>query len=239
MPGGLMNLVSYGSENIILNGNPKKTFFKATYNKYTNFGMQRFRLDYNGQRRLHYGEETEMIFKIQRYADLLADTYVVVNLPNIWSPLFWNKDASGIAPYGPGSDWASFDFKWIDNLGAQMIKEIKIFSGGTTLAEYPGEWLYAMTQRDFNKTKKNLWNKMVGSIDKLKNPAKAMEKNVTAFNEPHYPSVINDLSCNQIEPSIRAHQLYIPIDAWFCGEGKMALPLVSVQYQEIYIKIYF
>ena len=37
---------------LYLNGNPKKTFFKATYNKYTNFGMQRFRLDYDGQRRL-------------------------------------------------------------------------------------------------------------------------------------------------------------------------------------------
>ena len=165
MPGGLMNLVSVGMENVILNGNPKKTFFKATYNKYTNFGMQRFRLDYDGQRRLHYDEDVQMIFKVPRYADLLADTYVVVNLPNIWSPLFWNPDASGTDLYGPnGSNWASFDFRWIDNLGAQMIREIKVFSGGTTLAEYPGEWLYAMKERDFNKAKKNLWNKMVGSV---------------------------------------------------------------------------
>ena len=41
MAGGLMTLISRGTENVILNGNPKKTFFKATYNKYTNFGMQR------------------------------------------------------------------------------------------------------------------------------------------------------------------------------------------------------
>ena len=38
MPGGLMTLVSVGSENVILNVNPKKTFFKATYNKYTKKG---------------------------------------------------------------------------------------------------------------------------------------------------------------------------------------------------------
>jgi hypothetical protein len=239
MAGGLMSLVSVGMANVILNGNPKKTFFRATYNKYTHFGMQRFRVDYKGQRRLHYDEDTEMIFEVPRYADLLADTYVVVNLPNIWSPLFWNPDASGTELYGNGSNWASFDFRWIDNLGAQMIREIKVFSGGTTLAQYPGEWLYAMKERDFDKAKKNLWNKMVGGVPELNDPAKFMEENVFTFNTPHYPSIINDGSCNRIEPSIRGRQLYIPIDSWFCGEGKTALPLISTQYQEIFIKITF
>ena len=31
MGGGLLNLVAYGNKNIITNGNPSKTFFKATY----------------------------------------------------------------------------------------------------------------------------------------------------------------------------------------------------------------
>jgi len=242
MPGGLMSLVSLGTENVILNGNPKKTFFKASYNKYTNFGMQRFRIDYNGQRHLHYDHDTEMIFKIPRYADLLGDTFVVVNLPNIWSPMYWNPDASGVnngQGLYPGTQWSPYDFRWIDNLGAEMIRSIKIYSGGTTLAEYPGEWLHAMQERDFNKSKKNLWNKMVGNVDELKNPAKYVENSVHSFNAPHYPSTLNDLSCNRIEPSIRGKQLYIPIDAWFCGESKTALPLISVQYQEIFIKVTF
>ena len=42
-----MNLIAYGSANIILNGNPSKTFFVAKYNKYTNFGLQRiYLIDY-------------------------------------------------------------------------------------------------------------------------------------------------------------------------------------------------
>ena len=53
MTGGLMNLVAYGSENLLFNGNPKKTFFKATYQKYTNFGLQRFRIDYEGTKILN------------------------------------------------------------------------------------------------------------------------------------------------------------------------------------------
>ena len=31
MPGGLLNIVANGNQNIILNGNPSKTFFTTTY----------------------------------------------------------------------------------------------------------------------------------------------------------------------------------------------------------------
>ena len=91
MPGGLLNIAAYGAENIILTGNPKKTYFRATYKKYTNFGLQRFRLDFEGQRTLNFNSETEMVFKIPRYAELLWDSYLVVNLPDIWSPFYWNE----------------------------------------------------------------------------------------------------------------------------------------------------
>ena len=53
MTGGLMNLIAYGNENLIFNGNPKKTYFKSTYNKYTNFGLQRFRIDFKGTKNLN------------------------------------------------------------------------------------------------------------------------------------------------------------------------------------------
>ena len=53
MPGGVLNIAAEGSQNIILNGNPDKTFFKTKYSKYTNFGLQKFRIDYNGLRNLN------------------------------------------------------------------------------------------------------------------------------------------------------------------------------------------
>ena len=37
MSGGLIQLVSASAQDIILTGNPSKTFFKSTYHKYTNF----------------------------------------------------------------------------------------------------------------------------------------------------------------------------------------------------------
>ncbi len=73
MPGGLLNIVAYGAANIILNGNPSKTFFKAVYKKYTNFGLQRFRLDFEGQRNLSFNSDTVLEFKVKRYAELFVE----------------------------------------------------------------------------------------------------------------------------------------------------------------------
>jgi hypothetical protein len=39
MPGGLLNIISVGNNNLFLTGNPSKTFFKTTYAKYSNFGL--------------------------------------------------------------------------------------------------------------------------------------------------------------------------------------------------------
>ena len=83
MAGGLLNLVAVGNQNVFLTGNPKKTFFKFVYAKYTNFGLQKFRLDYEGSRSLNLTDKTQFTFKVKRYADLLMDTYLVVRIPRI------------------------------------------------------------------------------------------------------------------------------------------------------------
>ena len=64
MAGGLLNLVSTGQQNILLNGNPSKSFFKSTYKKYTNFGLQKFRVDFDGAKTLRLSEESKFTFKI-------------------------------------------------------------------------------------------------------------------------------------------------------------------------------
>ena len=139
MAGGLLNLVAYGNQNVIINGNPSKTFFKMKYAKHTNFGIQKFRIDYDGLRTLRLNEDSHFRFKIPRYADLLMDTYIVVTIPDIWSPIY--------SPTEQTSDrWAPYEFKWIENLGTHMIKEITINCGGLMLQRYSGEYLHAMVE---------------------------------------------------------------------------------------------
>lgn len=64
MAGGLLNIISEGSNNVILTGSPTKTFFNVTYSKYTNFGLQKFRLDYEGTRDLRTTDDSTFKFKI-------------------------------------------------------------------------------------------------------------------------------------------------------------------------------
>jgi hypothetical protein len=237
MAGGLLNLIAEGTHNIILTGEPSKTFFKVTYSKYTNFGLQKFRLDYDGMRELRTSTESTFKFKVKRYGDLLMDTYLVVNLPDIWSP-FYNPQSSTLDNNGEFVDWqntdgrwAPYDFKWIENIGTHMIKEIEITCGSLTLQKYTGEYLAAMVERDFDGEKKKLFNEMSGNLKELNDPAFSMGRVNT------YPSAFYTQNPVGAEPSIRGRPIYIPINAWFTLDSKCAFPLVSLQYSELEISI--
>ena len=226
MTGGLMNLTAAGNENIVIHGNPKKTFFKATFKKHTNFGLQRFRIDFEGNRVLNYTTPTVLDFKIPRYAEMLYDTYVCVTLPHIYSPLLYkgeNELGRNLIPY---------EFRWIDELGTNMIQEVEIYAGGTTLAKYSGEYLSCVKERDFTGAKKDLWNRMTGNIPEVNDPANA-NGNINVYPNAMY------IDESGVEPSIRSRKIYIPLDAFFCESSKMALPLVALQYQEVSIRLTF
>jgi hypothetical protein len=77
MAGGLLNLVSGGSQNTIMYGNPQKTYWVSSYKQITNFGLQNFRVDYEGLRDLQLTTDSTFSFKIKRYAELLTYTYLV------------------------------------------------------------------------------------------------------------------------------------------------------------------
>ena len=233
MAGGLMNLVSAGQQNIILNGNPSKTFWKATYAKYTNFGKQNFRLDFEGTPTLRLTEESTFVFKVKRYADLLMDTYVSVSLPNIWSPIYPPQEiinSDGSISY---SAWAPYEFKWIDYMGALMINRITINCGNQKLQEYSGQYLLSAVQRDFNYQKLMLFYQMIGNYAELNDPANAG----TRVNS--YPNAFYTTSAAGAQPSIMANTLYIPLNTWFNLKTQMAFPLVSLQYNELQISITF
>ena len=169
MAGGLLQLVSEGQQNILLNGNPSKTFFKTTFAKYTNFALQKFRVDFDGSKTLRLSEESKFTFKIPRYADLLMDCYLSIDLPNIWSPIVPPLTDPESTANNTGG-WIPYEYRWIDNLGAQMISNITITCGNQTIQEFSGAYLLAMVQRDYSDTKKKLFDKMIGNVPELNSP---------------------------------------------------------------------
>ena len=235
MGGGLLNLVAYGNLNVIVNGNPSKTFFKTTYAKYTNFGLQKFRIDYSGLRNLRLNEDSVFTFRVPRYADLLMDTFVAVTLPNIWSPVLNQKDPDNFIPY---------EFKWIDNIGAQLIRRIKVTVGGQLIQEFTGQYLLNMVNRDFSEEKKKVFNELIGNGNQtfgseLTNPAfYGGNSELQNGNRGFYPNATYvSESQGGPQPSISARTIYIPINIWSTLSSKMAFPLVSLQYNYLQIEI--
>lgn len=234
MAGGLLNLVSQGQQNILLNGNPSKSFFKCIFRKYTNFGLQQFNINFEGAKTLRLSEPSTFTFKIPRYADLLMDTYLCINLPNIWSPILPPQqvtDATTAAGLGNIEQWAPYEFRWIDHIGAKMISKVSIVCGNYTLQEFSGDYLLAAVQRDFSATKRDLFNKMVGHVPELVDPANA-DSRVNTYPNAYYTT---DLAGP--DPSIRGRTLYIPLNAWFGLNSQMAFPLTALQYNELQIVV--
>jgi hypothetical protein len=222
MPGGLLNLASVGNQNVLFNSNPQKTYWTSTHKRYTNFGMQNFRLDYEGLRQLSPTTDTVYNFKVKRYADLLTDTFFVINVPNIYSPVF---------PCGCTSEdpWVPYEFKWIKNLGAMMIRTLKFSIGGAVIQSMTGHDIVALANRDLTPAQKNKWDVMVGNTPDMYDPANSFGRINTYPNAVYFAA--------GAEPSIRGRELHVPLPIWWSLNSQQAFPLVCLQYNELQIEI--
>jgi hypothetical protein len=223
MAGGLLNLVAYGNQNIIINGNPDKSFFKIKYLKHTNFGMQKYRVDHEETKDIDLNKESSFTFTMPRNGELLMNVFLVFKLPKIWSPIF-NMD-SNLRPY---------EFKWIKNIGTQIIKEVKFTIGNTEVQKFSGAYLQNVVERDFDAKKKELFDLMIGNTNELNDPANYLNRN-------NYPNAYksNDTDISGIEPSIYDKIIYVPINSWFSILNSSALPLICMQYDILKIDFIF
>ena len=112
-----------------------------------------------------------------------------------------------------------------------MIKKVTISVGGATLQEFTGEYLYNLVERDFSESKKKMFYQMTGNVPELNSPGN------TGARINQYPNSYYNTSSVAPEPSLRGSKLYIPISPWFSHSSKMAFPMVSMQYNELFIEV--
>ena len=218
MPYGEMQLVAYGSQDLYLTGNPSITFFKAAYKRYTNFANEYIRQDFNTSPSFQTQSMSTAKCKIDRNADLINDIYLVYDLPNIYSgPKTTIKDDDHVSV-----DESEEYFRWVNNLGENIIHKTSIFIDGLLLDEQYGIWLNIWNELIIPKSKRRSYDMMIGNVAMLNNP----------FN---YKGVYGA----DVEPSINAYRLYIPLPFWFCSNPGLAIPLVSLQYNELFIHVEF
>jgi effector-binding domain-containing protein len=150
MPGGLIQLVAYGAQNVFLNGNPTVSFFKKVYKTHTNFSTESIKVIFN-KTYIDFNDTTLFIAKIDRNADLIQEIYFSFEIPEIKKKL-------------------REDFRFVKNLGEVMIDYYKIYIGGTLVDTQYGEWLHIWNELTIESSKKYGYDKLIGNIPEIYSP---------------------------------------------------------------------
>lgn len=190
--------------------------------------MQKFRMDYEGLRSLKLNEDTQLTFKVPRNGDLLMDAFLVFNLPDIWSTM--------IQPPTTEDKWKNYEFRWIEHIGTSAIRRVRCLIGGQVIQEFSGEYIKNMVERDFDKSKKDLFHQMIGHEPELYKPEVAYGR-PNRYPHSYYIPISPTQPLGMSNPSIPGRTLYVPLHFWFMNSSKMALPMVSLQYNEVTIEV--
>lgn len=207
MPGGLVQLVAFGAQNYLLNGNPSVSFFKKVYKTHTNFAMESMRVVFN-KNYMKFKESTTLISKIKRNGDLVQDMYFVFELPEI--PKVIRKNENGVT--------IGDDFRFVKNLGEAIVEEYYIYIGGTIVNRQYGEWMHIWNELSIPTSKRYGYDKLIGNVPDVYIP--------DAFNR------VEDGA-----PQINKRKIYVPLKFWFNRNPGLALPLVALQYHDVEVHV--
>ena len=105
---------------------------------------------------------------------------------------------------------SNYNFSWINNLGYKIIESIDLEIGGNIIDKQYGKWLFIWNELAENSFKKSTINKIIGNLPELTNYDKSTKN---------------------------SYSLYIPLKFWFNKDYGSALPLISMRYQDIVMKI--
>lgn len=214
MGGGLLQLVAYGAQDAYISGNPQITFWKGLYKRHTNFAMEPFRINFNGEPA--WGTRQTAI--INRYADLLYSTYIQLELPTndnsgvTDQPALWNHGSLN------GGD------SFLTPLGFNFIDRVELDIGGQIIDRLYSEYMF-------------LWSFLTSDYLKL------LKLNTMLTNVKYTAGTLQfsanpgckDGNGRQSLPNV----LYIPLMFFFTKNPGTALPLIALQYHEVKINVYW
>jgi Major capsid protein N-terminus/Large eukaryotic DNA virus major capsid protein len=228
---GIMQLVNKGAQDHLVTGNPSFTHFRSVYKRHTDFAMEHYQLPFRTTNlNLPQAGTLTLTARVERYAQLLNDCYLVLTLPNIYSPVVLFTPGGSYLQFNGNSQAIGYEFAWCRNLGYNMIANVSILINGQEVVTHTGEWMKLYADMNFDANKKALVDQMVGNVPEMYDPANAFDR----MNQ--YPHAISS-STIVPEPSIAGRVLSIPLHFWFCEKVGTALPLVALQYSQVDIRV--
>ena len=217
MGGGLMQLVSYGAQDIYISGNPQITFWKILYKRHTNFAMESIEVTFNGQ--ADFNKRVTAV--VNRNADLMYKSYVQVVLPQVTCASSGNANTPAA-------------FRWVNYIGHRLIKQVEVEIGGQRIDRQYGDWMQIWTQLATEAGSVAALDSLIGNTHDL-----------TLLKKGN--GVALDATCSSTEVTqscvprsgTPAKTLYIPLQFWFCRNPGVAIPLIALQYHEVRINVDF
>lgn len=230
MPGALLQLVGKGAQDQLVTGNPTFTNFRSVYKRHTDFAMEHFRCYFKTSQLTYPSTGTlRLRTKMEKYAQLLSDCYLNIDMPEIYSPVV-PLTAIPNSSLNGDSNAVGYEFQWISNLGYNMIRHVSVLINGQEIVRHTGEWMKLYANLTFDANKKAIIDRMIGNVPEVYDPANADDR----MNQ--YPHAISTSSASA-EPSIRGRTLVIPLHFWFCESVGHALPLVALQQSDVEIVV--
>ena len=159
MGGGLRVLVAYGSQNVLLSGNPQMTYFYKAFKRYSHFSMESITVPLDGPNELSFDQPIQLRAKIPRQADLLSDMIFTFTIPDIYSKY--------ITPNPPNGRICQSEFQWVRYLGAAIIQNASFSIGGQKIQEFDGAYLLSRALLDFDQDTFLKWKQLVGDVPDL------------------------------------------------------------------------
>ena len=222
MGGGLMQLVSYGAQDIYISGNPQITFWKILYKRHTNFAMEAIEVTFNGQ--ADFGKRVTAV--INRNADLMFRTYLTVVLPQVELKATGGATTSGTTQLSA--------FRWVNYIGHRLIKQVELEIGGQRIDRQYGDWMQIWTQLSTESGSVTALDSLLGNTHDLvllKQPGGVALDGTCSGSE-------TTLSC-VARSGTPMKTLYVPLQFWFCRNPGLAIPLIALQYHEVRINVDF
>ena len=106
---------------------------------------------------------------------------------------------------------------WVDQVGNRIINYVDIRIGSSFIDRTYGDWLSVWSELTMTDAKRRAYLNMIGHDPALLNP------------------YIYTTTTMQWTPPKR---LYIPLNFWFCLDPGLAIPLVALQYDEIFLSFH-
>jgi hypothetical protein len=238
MPGGLLSLVCYGNENVIVSGNPQITWFYKSFLRYTHFSQEPIQIPLDGPGLLQMDSAVLLKAKIPRQGDLLSDLVLRFTLPDVFSKAFISA---------AGSDYAldrAYEFAWVRQIGVRLIDTVTFTIGGQIIQQFNSDWISARAALDQENTQYLKWLNMVGDVAENYDPANGIYADYSVTGAPLYPNVVAWRGTPSLPspvqnnaPSIPGRVVRVPLGLWFSDYIANSLPLVGLQYHDSEIQI--